>query len=132
MARGARRSVASAPPTEASCPPSLARIFLAHIPLRMAPTLEQGGSAQPSASWLPGGFLQRQFTPQAAQGSQLASANQALGPRPAGHIGPIFDTGIHAIEERWNGAPLLWWAPFRWVRRVNGVLSSLVTPRLAR
>ena len=61
-----------------------------------------------------------------------SSANQALGPRPAGHIGPIFDTGIHAIEERWNGAPLLWWAPFRWVRRVNGVLSSLVTPRLAR
>ena len=61
-----------------------------------------------------------------------SSANQPLGPRPAGDTGPIFDTGIHAIEERWNGAPLLWWAPFRWVRRVNGVLSSLVTPRLAR
>ena len=42
------------------------------------------------------------------------------------------DGRIHAIEERWNGAPLLWWAPFRWVRRANGVLSSLVTPRLAR
>ena len=42
------------------------------------------------------------------------------------------DGRIHAIEERWNGAPLLWWAPFRWVRRANGVLSSLITPRLAR
>ena len=42
------------------------------------------------------------------------------------------DGRIHAIEERWNGAPLLWWAPFRWARRVNGVLSSLVMPKLAR
>ena len=61
-----------------------------------------------------------------------ASANQPVGPRPTSHTGHMFDIGIHAIEERWNGAPLLWWAPFRWVRRANGVLSSLVTPRLAR
>ena len=43
------------------------------------------------------------------------------------------DTGrVRAFEERWNGAPLLQWVPFRWVRRINGMLSSLVTPYIAR
>ena len=37
---------------------------------------------------------------------------------------------ICAIEERWNGAPLLSFSAFRFVRRVNGVVSSLLTPRV--
>ena len=43
------------------------------------------------------------------------------------------DTGrVRAFEERWNGVGLLQWVPFRWVRRINGMLSSLVTPYVAR
>lgn len=43
------------------------------------------------------------------------------------------DTGrVRAFEERWNGAPLLQWVPFRWARRINGMLSSFVTPYVAR
>ena len=41
------------------------------------------------------------------------------------------DGRICAFEERWNGAPLLQLSAFRWVRRVNGVVSSLLTPRVA-
>ena len=41
------------------------------------------------------------------------------------------DGRICALEERWNGAPLIWFSPFRFVRRVNGIISSLLTPRLA-
>ena len=40
------------------------------------------------------------------------------------------DGRICALEERWNGAPLLWYSPFRFVRRVNGIISSLLTPRV--
>ncbi|GMI24793.1 hypothetical protein TeGR_g6047 [Tetraparma gracilis] len=43
------------------------------------------------------------------------------------------DTGpdglVTAIEERWNGRPLL---PLSWCRRVNGVASCLLTPIVAR
>ena len=43
------------------------------------------------------------------------------------------DTGrIAAMEERWNGAPLLGFAAFRFSRRVNGVLSAILTPVVAR
>lgn len=42
------------------------------------------------------------------------------------------DGRVCELEERWNGAPLLWWPPFQWVRRVNGMLSSLLTPMLLR
>ena len=42
------------------------------------------------------------------------------------------DGRVAELEERWNGAPLLWWSPFRWTRRVNGMLSSLLTPLLLR
>jgi hypothetical protein len=37
---------------------------------------------------------------------------------------------LSELEERWNGAPLLDFAAFRWVRRVNGVISSLLTPMI--
>ena len=40
------------------------------------------------------------------------------------------DGRVQDIEERWNGEPLLWWPTFRWARRVNGMISSLVTPLL--
>ena len=36
------------------------------------------------------------------------------------------------LEERWNGALLFGWVAFRWARRVNGMLSSLLTPLLLR
>ena len=42
------------------------------------------------------------------------------------------DGCICELEERWNGAPLLSFPAFRWVRRVNGMLSSLLTPLLVR
>ena len=35
------------------------------------------------------------------------------------------DDRIYALEERWNGVPLLDSAPFRWVRRANGIMSYL-------
>ena len=43
------------------------------------------------------------------------------------------DTGrVSELEERWNGAPLIGFPAFRWVRRVNGVVSSLLTPIILR
>uniref|UniRef100_A0A7S0KYL3 Uncharacterized protein n=1 Tax=Coccolithus braarudii TaxID=221442 RepID=A0A7S0KYL3_9EUKA len=42
------------------------------------------------------------------------------------------DGQICELEERWNDAPLLRWRPFYWARRVNGRLSSLLTPLLLR
>ena len=42
------------------------------------------------------------------------------------------DGRVCELEERWNGASLLSWPPFRFSRRVNGVLSSLLTPLLLR
>ena len=36
------------------------------------------------------------------------------------------------IEERWNGAPLHALPVFRWVRRLNGIASGLLTPLLLR
>lgn len=41
------------------------------------------------------------------------------------------DGRICSLEERWNGAPLLSFAAFRFSRRVNGVVSSLLTPIVA-
>ena len=38
------------------------------------------------------------------------------------------DGRIASIEERWNGAPLLDYSAFRWVRRANGLLSAILTP----
>ena len=38
------------------------------------------------------------------------------------------DDRICSLTEQWNGAPLLQLPVFRWVRRVNGIVSSLVTP----
>ena len=35
---------------------------------------------------------------------------------------------IASIEERWNGAPLLDYSAFRWVRRANGLVSAILTP----
>lgn len=35
---------------------------------------------------------------------------------------------ITSLEEQWNGGPLLQWSAFRFSRRVNGILSSLLTP----
>ena len=40
------------------------------------------------------------------------------------------DGRVSTLEERWNDEPLLSWAPFRWVRRVNGILSATLTPLL--
>ena len=42
------------------------------------------------------------------------------------------DGRVCELEERWNGASLLWWPQFRFSRRVNGMLSSLLTPLLLR
>lgn len=42
------------------------------------------------------------------------------------------DGRIVSMEERWNHAPLLQFSAFRFVRRVNGILSSVLTPQLAR
>jgi len=42
------------------------------------------------------------------------------------------DGRISRFEERWNGAPLLKAAPFRWSRRFNGRLSSFLTPLLVK
>jgi len=42
------------------------------------------------------------------------------------------DGRVRELEERWNGEPLLWWAPFRWTRRFNGMLSGLLTPLALR
>jgi hypothetical protein len=42
------------------------------------------------------------------------------------------DGQIGSLEERWNGAPLLQFAAFRWVRRINGVISTMLTPLLLR
>ena len=39
---------------------------------------------------------------------------------------------ICAVEERWNGAPLLRFSAFRFARRVNGMLSALLTPYVSR
>ena len=38
------------------------------------------------------------------------------------------DGRIASIEERWNGAPLLDYSAFRWVRRANGLVSAILTP----
>ena len=35
---------------------------------------------------------------------------------------------IASLEERWNGAPLLDYSAFRWVRRANGLVSAILTP----
>lgn len=40
------------------------------------------------------------------------------------------DGRITSLEERWNGAPLLQFSAFKFVRRVNGVVSSVLTPLL--
>ena len=40
------------------------------------------------------------------------------------------DGRIASIEERWNGAPLLDYSAFRWVRRANGLVSAILTPIL--
>lgn len=40
------------------------------------------------------------------------------------------DGRINHIEERWNGAPLLTFSAFRFVRRVNGIVSAVITARL--
>lgn len=37
-----------------------------------------------------------------------------------------------SLEERWCGSPLLQFPAFRWARRGNGVLSSLLTPLVIR
>ena len=42
------------------------------------------------------------------------------------------DGRIHAIEERWNGAPLLDFSPFRFSRRANGIISAVLTPLAVR
>ena len=45
----------------------------------------------------------------------------------------IADDGrVWSIEEQWNHAPLFEWSPFRWTRRINGLLSSFLTPLLIR
>ena len=38
------------------------------------------------------------------------------------------DGRICEITERWNGAPLLEWPAFRFSRRLNGMISALLTP----
>jgi len=48
------------------------------------------------------------------------------------HVHTAADGRINRFEERWNGAPLLEGAPFRWSRRLNGVLSSALTPLLIK
>jgi len=48
------------------------------------------------------------------------------------HIHTAADGRISRFEERWNGAPLLSAAPFRWARRFNGRLSSALTPLLVK
>ena len=40
------------------------------------------------------------------------------------------DGRICAFEERWNGAPLFSLSPFRFARRVNGLISAMLTPLL--
>ena len=42
------------------------------------------------------------------------------------------DGRICNLEERWNGSPLLQFPAFRWVRRVNGIISSVLTPLVIR
>ena len=39
---------------------------------------------------------------------------------------------ICAVEERWNGAPPLQFSAFRFARRVNGMLSAMLTPYVSR
>ncbi|KAK3277411.1 hypothetical protein CYMTET_14574 [Cymbomonas tetramitiformis] len=39
---------------------------------------------------------------------------------------------ITRFEERWNAAPLLDSSPVRWSRRLNGMVSSIVTPIIVR
>jgi hypothetical protein len=39
---------------------------------------------------------------------------------------------VFALPQRWNGRELISFSAFRFVRRVNGVVSSLLTPMLAR
>ncbi|KAJ1495197.1 hypothetical protein T484DRAFT_2157311 [Baffinella frigidus] len=46
------------------------------------------------------------------------------------HIHTAADGRISRFEERWNGTPLWKAAPFRWSRRLNGLLSSALTPLL--
>ena len=40
------------------------------------------------------------------------------------------DGRICSLEERWNGSELLPFAPFRFSRRVNGIISCVLTPLL--
>ena len=42
------------------------------------------------------------------------------------------DGRLCSLEERWRGSPLLQFPAFRWVRRVNGLFSSLLTPLVIR
>ena len=39
---------------------------------------------------------------------------------------------ISRFEERWNAAPLLDIPPFGWARRLNGILSGILTPLVIR
>ena len=48
------------------------------------------------------------------------------------HIHTAADGRISRFEERWNGVPLWKSAPFRWSRRLNGLLSSTLTPLLVK
>ena len=40
------------------------------------------------------------------------------------------DGTVCALEERWNGKELMPFAPFRFSRRVNGIISCVLTPLL--
>ena len=46
------------------------------------------------------------------------------------HLHTAPDGRISRIEERWNGVPLVSAPPFVWSRRLNGMLSSALTPIL--
>lgn len=37
---------------------------------------------------------------------------------------------ITSMEDRWKGKPLLQFEPFTWCRRINGVISAWLTPKL--
>ena len=63
------------------------------------------------------------------RGSMLLPSGLAVKSTLVVHTSAI-DGRITSLEERWNGAPLLQFSAFKFVRRVNGVVSSVLTPLL--